>query len=189
MRVRHPTDQEIRAFIATQAQRPFSYEEVGMTRGTPPAGYTVDHNRVCVGYGEADFARAVAALRSWRMFAIDGVELCWPTAPIEVGTTVGVLAAVGRLWSLNACRIVYLIDERGPLTRWGFAYGTLPAHVVCGEERFTVEWAAASNEVIYDLFAASRARSAWLSAARPLLRMAQRRFARRSLAAMQRAIC
>jgi uncharacterized protein (UPF0548 family) len=186
---RRPSEAEIRAFIATQAQRRFSYDEPGMTRGAPPGRYTVDSNRVLIGRGEATFERAVSALRAWRMFAIDGVELCWPNAPIEVGTTVAVLAAVGALWSLNACRIVYLIDERGPLTRWGFAYGTLPAHIVRGEERFCVEWTKDSDEVIYDLFAASRPRSALLACVRPLLRKAQRRFARRSLEAMRRAIC
>jgi uncharacterized protein (UPF0548 family) len=36
------------------------------------------------------------------------------------------------LWTLSACRVVYVIDEP---RRFGFAYGTLE-HVVRGEERF-----------------------------------------------------
>jgi uncharacterized protein (UPF0548 family) len=134
------------------------------------------------------FDRAVAALRSWRMFAIDGIELCWPTTPCAVGATVAVLARVAPLWSLNACRVVYVIDEAGPQTRCAFAYGTLPEHVVRGEERFLIEWSQASNEVHYDLLAFSRPSTPLLVAARPLLRRAQRRFARASLAAMRRVV-
>jgi uncharacterized protein (UPF0548 family) len=184
---RRPSEDDIRAFIAAQARLPFSYPDVGATRGDPPAGYTVDRNRVRLGSGRAVFERAAAALRRWQMFAIDGVELCWPSAPITVGTTVAVLAGSHRLWSLNACRIVYLIDEPGPPMRCGFAYGTLPEHAVRGEERFAIEWSPASDEVYYDLRAFSRPSTPLLGAVRPLLRGAQRRFARRSLEAMRQA--
>jgi uncharacterized protein (UPF0548 family) len=187
-RVGRPSDDEVRRLIAEQASRPFSYPDVGATRGEPPAGYTVDHNRVRLGAGRVVFERAVAALRGWRMFAVDGVELCWPTAPIAVGTTVAVLAAVGAVWSLNACRVVYVIDETEPIVRRGFAYGTLPAHAVRGEERFLIEWSPASDDVHYDLLALSRPRTPLLTLARPLVRGAQRRFARGSLAAMHRAV-
>src|SRR5262245_55472026 len=126
MFLRHrPSDSEIRRFIAEQSPLPFSYPEVGATATQPPVGATVDHNRVRLGSGEAVFHRAVAALRGWCMFAIDGVQLCWPTVPIEVGTTVAILAGERGMWSLNACRVVYVIDETGPVTRCGFAYGTL----------------------------------------------------------------
>ena len=47
--------------------------------------------------------------------------------------------AIG-LWWLNACRIVYVVDESGPISKFGFAYGTLPGHVESGEERFLIEW-------------------------------------------------
>ena len=60
------------------------------------------------------------------------------------------------LWWLNACRIVYVVDEEGPVTRFGFAYGTLPGHAGAGEERFLVEWDRASGEVWYDILAFSR---------------------------------
>lgn len=182
-----PSENEVRAFIGAQAERPFSYPDVGATRGEPPPSYTVDHNRVALGSGDAVFERAVAALWRWQMFAIDGVTLCWSSAPIEVGTTVAILAGMAGVWSLNACRIAYIVDERGPITRRGFAYGTLPEHVVRGEERFVIEWDQASGAVTYDLLAMSRPSSPLLAYARPLLRRAQRRFARRSLAAMRAA--
>lgn len=182
---RKPRDEEIRRFVADQAEQPFSYPDVGATRGTPPAGWTVDHNRVALGRAPDSFERAIAAVRSWRMFVDTGGQLCWPTAPIEPGTTVAVLAAVGPVWSLNACRIVYVIDEAD---RFGFAYGTLPAHVVRGEERFLVERDRASGEVVYDLLAFSRPRDVLITLTHPLLRRMQWHFAAASKAAMVRAV-
>jgi uncharacterized protein (UPF0548 family) len=182
--LRRPADGDIRAFIAAQAALPFSYEEVGATGAAPPAWATVDHNRAVLGCGPEIFERAVAALRGWRMFAFRGVELCWPDAPVAAGTTVAILARVGPAWILNACRIVYAIEEPD---RVGFAYGTLPDHPVRGEERFLVE-RGAGGEVAYDILAFSRPASLPLSLGRPLLRRAQRQFATASKAAMRRAV-
>ena len=43
---------------------------------------------------------------------------------------VGVLGRHFGLWSLNACRIVYVIEEEGSLLkRYGFAFGTLPGGI------------------------------------------------------------
>ena len=183
--LRQPIDDEIRRFIATQAREPFSYPDVGATRATPPTGSVVDHNRILLGHGPEAFSRAVDAVRRWQMFAIDGVQLCWPQAPIAPGTAVGILARVGPLWSLNACRIAYAIDDED---RFGFAYGTLPDHPVRGEERFLVEYDRASGEVAYDLLAFSRPASVLFALSRPLLRRLQQRFAAASKAAMLRAV-
>ena len=183
-----PGTDEIRRFIAEQGRLSLSYPEVGATRREPPAGYRVAHRRTGLGSGQVVFERAVAALRSWQMFRMPGVELCWADAPIAVGTTVAILAGAARLWSLNACRIVYVVDENGPVMRAGFAYGTLPAHAVRGEERFLIEWSRASDEVVYDLLAFSRPNSWLLSIGQPFLRSMQGRFARASLAAMRRAV-
>ena len=38
-------------------------------------------------------------------------KLCWPDVPITEGTVVGVLGLHFGLCSLNACRIVYVIEE------------------------------------------------------------------------------
>jgi len=185
---RRPSADQVRAFIVEQAALAFSYADVGASRVAVPAGYTCDHNRVRVGRGEAAFEAGKAALRGWKMFAIPGIELCWPSAPIAVGTTVAILAGSGFIWSLNACRIVYVLDEEGPPARFGFAYGTLAEHAVRGEERFLIEWVRDTDEVYYDLLAFSRPSSLMLAAARPLLRRVQQRFARLSLAAMREAV-
>jgi uncharacterized protein (UPF0548 family) len=186
--IRKPEDARIRDHLAAQAVLPFLYRAVGATRATPPAGYVVDHGRVVLGRGAEAFQRARAAVRRWDMFRLGWVELFPSAPPLRVGETVGVLVRRLGLWSLNACRIVYVVDEAGPVERFGFAYGTLPGHAVEGEERFTVEWHRADDSVWYDLLAFSRLRHplAWVGF--PLARRIQRRFAGDSQRAMVEAV-
>src|SRR5262245_23148599 len=116
-----PTPETIRRFLVEQGLKRFSYSEIGASYSELPSNYTVDHNRICLGEGQEVFDRAKAAMRRWEMFNLGWVQLCWPDAPLEVGTTVGVLARALGLWSLNACRIVYLLEEPGEVERFGFA--------------------------------------------------------------------
>lgn len=174
-----PMADTIRRFLAAQAALPLSYAPAGLTRGPAPAGYTADRRRQRLGDDDAAFGRACAALRSWAMFRQDWIRLA-PDDPPAVGTAVAVCARVGPLWWLNACRVVYLIDEP---RRVGFAYGTLADHAERGEERFAVEQLA-DGSVWYDLLAYSRPRH-WLArAGYPLTRAFQKRFGRGSAAAM-----
>jgi uncharacterized protein (UPF0548 family) len=123
-------------FLDDQRSLPFSYPEVGASRVGAPPGYPVNQLRGRLGAGRETFARAVEALRSWKMYETGWTKLCWPEVPITEGTVVGILGRHFGLWSLNACRIAYTIEEEGPpLERYGFAFGTLPAHVERGEER------------------------------------------------------
>ena len=186
--LKKPSNQKVQQFLVSQRDLPFSYREVGASRGQPPAGYALDHNRVRLGVGAPAFDQAVTALRRWTMFQLGWVEICQPDAPIAVGTTVGVLVNLFGVWSLNACRIVYLIEEDGPLRRYGFAYGTLPAHAERGEERFSVEWRRDDDSVWYDLLAFSRPNHPLAIAGYPLTRMFQKRFARDSKRAMVEAV-
>ena len=145
------------AFLAAQTHREFSYEQVGASRIAAPAGYIVDHNRVRLGVGRAAFERARDAVRQWKMFDIPWLELCWPNVSIETGATVAVAVHHLGFWSLNACRIVYTIEESGPIEKFGFAYGTLPDHSEMGEERFSVEFHVDDQTVWYDVYAFSEA--------------------------------
>jgi uncharacterized protein (UPF0548 family) len=122
------------------------------------------------------------------MFNLTWVSLCWPTAPIEIGSTVAVLARALGLWSLNACRIVYLVEEKGEIEKFGFAYGTLPDHAERGEERFQVEWHHEDNSVWYDILAFSRPNQLPARIAKPYIRTLQKRFAAGSKQAMLRAV-
>jgi uncharacterized protein (UPF0548 family) len=83
---------------------------------------------------------------------------------------------------------VYVVDEQGPVQRFGFAYGTLPDHAESGEERFTVEWHGADGAVWYDILAFSRPQQLLPRLGYPFTRKLQRRFARDSAAAMRRAV-
>jgi uncharacterized protein (UPF0548 family) len=122
------------------------------------------------------------------MFDFAWLKLCWPDTPIVEGATVGILVRHLGFWSLNASRIVYLIEERGEVERYGFAYGTLPAHAERGEERFSVEYHQAEGKVWYDLYAFSRPRHALARAGYPVSRLLQRRFAAESKRAMVNAV-
>ena len=184
-----PSDEQIDNIIAGQRAAALTYGFEGATRaGDRPAGYNVDHNRVQLGSGPGTFARAVDAVRRWRMFDFAWMRLCWPTTPIAAGQVVIVLAALPGLYSVNACRIVYTVDEDdGRARRFGFAYGTLPAHVARGEERFLVEWNRGDDSVWYSILALSRPKSPLAWAGYPVSRLMQRRFAAASKRAMVRA--
>lgn len=180
-----PGPDQVSNFIRHSAKSSFSYEQTGATNGIPPAGLTVDHNRIKLGEGTAAFERAKAAVRAWKMFDISWAQLFEPNTPIEPERTVAILIKHFGFYSLNAARIVYVIDEPD---RFGFAYGTLQDHGESGEERFSVEFNAETNEVFYDLFAFSRPAHFLAKLGYPLTRMLQKRFARDSKAAMLRAI-
>lgn len=184
-----PSEEKINQFLRSQENEPFSYKEVGASRERPPeiSNYIVDHNRIRLGRGEETFERAVEALCSWRMFDLGWVRICWPDTPVEVGNTVAVLGQHYGFWSLNACRIVYLVEEDTAIRRFGFVYGTLPGHAESGEERFTVEWDP-YDEVWYDVYAFSKPNSALARVGKPFARVLQRRFARDSMQAMVWAI-
>ena len=180
-----PTKNQIRHFLAQQRNQGFSYAEAGSLQ-PPLRGYKNDYNRVRLGEGSATFQNAVEAVRSWQMFNIGWLQLCWPDAPIEVGSTVAVLARHFGFWSMNACRIARVIIEDGPVRKFGFAYGTLPDHVERGEESFTIEWRREDDSVWYDIFAYSRPNHFLAKVGYPLTRALQKRFARDSMEAMLR---
>jgi uncharacterized protein (UPF0548 family) len=182
--VRRPSDAAIAAHVAAQAGVPLTYTEIGATRDAhEPPGFDHDHNRARLGSGADVFGRARDAIRAWAMFPAPLATIV-PHAPIREGEVVGVVIHALGLWWLNAARIVYVIDEP---RRFGFAYGTTPGHVECGEERFLVEWLD-DDSVWYDLRAFSRPRFWMTRVGKPLTRRLQRRFAMMSKAAMVAAV-
>lgn len=183
-----PSEDRIKRFIDSQRDLPFSYPEVGATLSSPPAFYTVDHNRIELGRGAEVFNRAVRAVRRWKMFDMPWIRLCWPDASVEVGTTVAVLARHLGFFSLNACRIVLVIDTDDAIKKFGFAYGTLPDHAERGEERFTVEWNRENDLVSYDILAFSQPSHILARAGYPFARLFQKNFAAGSKKAMFEAV-
>jgi uncharacterized protein (UPF0548 family) len=186
--LRKPSSEVLRKFLAAQARLGLTYAAVGATAGTPPAGYIVDHTRTRLGDGESVFRAAKAALECWEHFQLGWVEAVPRDTPLRPGEVVAVVARVFGLWLLNACRVVYVVDEDGPGRRFGFAYGTLPEHAESGEERFLVEWDRDTGDVWYDVLAFSQPNWLITRLGYPLVRRFQKRFARDSAAAMLQAV-
>jgi uncharacterized protein (UPF0548 family) len=186
--LRKPSPASIRRFLALQVTLPFTYEAIGATATTPPVGYVVDHTRIKLGEGEAVFQSAKAALRRWEQFHLGWVD-AWPSdTPIHQGEIVSVMGRAMGIWWLNACRIVYVVDEVGPLSKFGFAYGTLPGHVERGEERFLIEWNQSDNSVWYDILAFSRPNHILTRLGYLIVRRFQKRFGQSSTASMLKAV-
>jgi uncharacterized protein (UPF0548 family) len=120
--LRKPSAESIHRFLTAQAKLPFTYSAVGATAQTPPAGYVVDHTRIKLGEGESVFHSAIAALQQWEQFRLGWVEAWLPETPIQSGEVVAVMGRAIGLWWLNACRIVYTVEESGPISKFGFAY-------------------------------------------------------------------
>ena len=183
-----PSDEVVRQFLASQSKEPFTYSDVGASAQTPPSGFFVDHNRLELGHGLDVYERAVNGLRRWRQFDLGWVRVANDDAPIEIGSVVAIKARTFGAWSLNACRIVYLIDEDGPTKRFGFGYGTLPDHIERGEERFTIEWHREEDSVWYDILAFSQPNHPVVWLGLPFARIFQKRFARESKQRMVREV-
>jgi uncharacterized protein (UPF0548 family) len=192
-RLTRPTARELDALLAARGDAPFTYADVGATRGPTPAGYTVDRRRVRLGTGAETWARAVDALRQWRMTTLGWTSTYPPQAPQEAGTAVAMVVRHYGFHSVNLCRIAYTFDGiaregGGMVHRLGFAYGTLPQHAASGEERFELSWHRADDQVWYELTAFSRPRHPLARLGYPLARRQQRRFGRHSAGAMVDAV-
>jgi uncharacterized protein (UPF0548 family) len=182
--LREPSVDIIQRYLAAQSELSWSYSEVGASRTRTPAGYSINHYRCKLGTGGETFLCAVEALHKWEMYNIDWARLCWRETPISEGAVVAVLAHHFGFWSLNPCRIIYVLEEEGVIERKGFAFGTLPGHAEQGEERFAVEWDHLNDSVWYDLFSFARPKQPLAKMGFPLARLIQRRFARDSQQAM-----
>jgi uncharacterized protein (UPF0548 family) len=181
---RKPSREVLQAFLDRQHVAPFSYSQLGCTAADPPAGFVCDYERTELGQGTQTFQAACEALRTWKMFDLGWTCVADPGCPLIAGQVVAVLARVGLVWMLNACRILEVYDEPG--RRFGFTYGTLDDHAEQGEERFLIE--RDSSEVVwFDLRAVSRPHLWYVRLFRPLARLFQRRFRRGASLAMLRA--
>jgi len=185
---RFPATRAIQAFLNSQSTLTFTYPTIGATATTPPPGYALDHNRIHLGSGQRIFQSAKSSLQNWKHFDLGWVKAIPQEPTITPGVTVAVAGKAFGLWHLMACRIVYVIDTEGDTSKYGFAYGTLPAHAETGEERFLIEWNHRDDSVHYDILAFSKPHGFLPRLANPFLRRLQRRFAQDSKAAMMRAV-
>ncbi|MBF0612298.1 MAG: DUF1990 domain-containing protein [Magnetococcales bacterium] len=192
--IKKPGRKSINAFITDQRENTFSYEEVGSTRRLEKEkkklskDYRLAHYRFVLGRGENIYAHAKEALRQWKCFDLDWVQLCWPETIAAVGTDLAILGNSLGLWLINAVRILDVFDEQTTDHRFGFAMGTLPDHMIVGEERMQVIWNQEEDLVYYDLCSFSR-KQRWLAKMGALhVHRMQKLFALESGLAMQRAV-
>jgi uncharacterized protein (UPF0548 family) len=183
-----PSEAQIKGFLEQQKVLPFSYAEVGASKDSIPGNYPVNHHRVQIGSGADVFARAKTAVQSWTMYNLGWTRLYPPETPIAVGEVVAVIVNHQFCWSLNPCRIVYVLEEERAIERFGFAFGTLPGHSETGEERFTVEWRPDDNTVWYELLAFARPQHILAKIGSPFVRIVQRKFAGDSGRAMLKSV-
>jgi uncharacterized protein (UPF0548 family) len=183
--LRKPSEHTIRSLLAQRQAIPFSYPHVGATRTAPPAGWRINHMRQLIGAGPAVHERVAAALFSWRLLAIDSLQVFPSTPTLQAGTNVAILSRHLGIWSVDFCRVIYVLhgepEQGGKVLRTGFGYGTLPGHSVHGEEIFSLEWHSGTEEVWYDIYSFSLPATRLISVIAPVARATQRRFARASL--------
>jgi uncharacterized protein (UPF0548 family) len=165
-----------------QASERLTYREVGATRSAAPTGYRHDRHSVEVGHGDDAYHRAVEGLRRWEPHRHADIALHPVVPPIEEGVTVIQAIALPVLSAIAACRIVYVIDEPH---KFGFAYGTLPAHPEQGEEAFIVEMQAGGG-VEFVITAFSRPRHPLARFGSPVTRRIQLAVTNRYLEGLQK---
>ena len=175
----------MQAALKEQSGRELSYANVGSSWAESPSGDYVNRYEVHLGQGEAVFAAACRSLREWQHFSLGWVQLRPVSAvPLEVGIVLASLANIGPTWWFNVCRIVCVVDERAPVRRFGFAFGTLPDHAESGEECFVVEMTA-EGQVTFRIRSISRPHH-WLARLfAPFVRFIQRRFVREACERMR----
>jgi uncharacterized protein (UPF0548 family) len=149
----------------------FTYPEVGATRLGPfPAGYR--HVRVRLPLSP-DPRPAGDLQRVGHVHASARIRLDTSAAVAAPGVRVDTRLGVGPVRLHEPCEVVWV--ERGP-RRVGFGYGTLPGHVLVGEELFAVERDDAGRLWwVVELF--SRPAPAWLRPFAAALEVFQRSYA------------
>jgi uncharacterized protein (UPF0548 family) len=182
--VREPSSARLDAVLNEQSGQPFSYPDPGASRSDlpTPKGYRHARQAVELGYGTAVFDRASQGLRSWQAHRTSGTTVHPPDAGLDEGLAVVLAVPVAFLWMTVACRIVYVAEEPN---RFEFAYGTLPHHVIRGEETFAVE-RDESGVVRFVVSAFLRPRRRALRPAGPVVYRLDQRLVRRYLHGLRR---
>ena len=179
--LRRPSQSAIDRFLRDSQDLELSYHPVGIVNQLHHRN--LNESTVPIGRGRADFERACAALMTWKQSNIGWMEI-FPKEPPAVGRVVVILARHLGFWSLNACRVLYLVGGPGE-TRFGFAYGTLTSHAVAGEELFEV-LIDEHDEVMFRIRAVSWPRAPLARIGWPFSRRLQARFRMNSAAAIRR---
>jgi uncharacterized protein (UPF0548 family) len=180
--LREPSENDLARLQRQQADKGYTYTEVGATASTLPGGYR--HDRWTTDLGSDDdeaFRRAADALRNWAPQRGAGLTV-FPGEPVAPGAVFVLVIRLPVGFATAAGRVVYVTDEPD---RYGFAYGTLPAHPEQGEEAFAV--VREDGRLRFEIAAFSRPRHALARLGAPITRALQLRVTRSYLAAMREA--
>jgi uncharacterized protein (UPF0548 family) len=159
---------------------PLTYPDVGATGSLAPAGYrSIARSRTLL---RRDFGGAVEDLMRWRVHQRAGLQVAASVDRVVTDAVVVLRLGPGRVSLRIPCRVVHVIDEPD---RGGFAYGTLPGHPECGEERFEVAQQA-DGSVVFSVTAFSRPASLLAKAGGPISRLVQDAMTTRYLHALDR---
>jgi uncharacterized protein (UPF0548 family) len=175
----------VQDFLERQTRAGFSYQEIGWTQqATRPTGYFLDSTRVTIGKGKDVFVRARDAFKKWTMHALPILKLKPNGVKLEVGSSICLQVGWAGISLLNACQVVYVIDQA---RSFGFGYGTLRDHAARGKERFLLEHQE-NDDVVLSLFAFSKP-SNWLFwLGLPITRLMQVVLTRTYIQNMKRAV-
>lgn len=163
--------------LSDLANLPFTYPEIGATRGPLPGGYHHVRETAPIGHGRDRFEAAGDAVLRWGMLRGAGARV---RATSEVAC-VGAEVIVGLGPVSAPCRVVYVLDEPD---RRGFAYGTLRGHAETGEELFAVRYDPADGAVYAEVTAFSRHGTWWSRLAGPVTSLIQGWMSRRYVRAV-----
>ena len=186
--LRKPSADALRRFLAAQ-ELPFTYEAVGATAETPPAGYVVDRTRIKLGEGEQVFRSAIAALRRWEQFRLGWVEAWPPDTPIRPRRGRGGDGPGHR--RLVAQRLPGRVrrGRGGAVPRSsGSPTARCPATSRAARSGSWSSGTGATTPCGIDILAFSRPNHVLARLGYPVVRRLQRRFGRDSAAAMLRAV-
>ena len=181
--LRRPSAVVLARLAAAQSGLGLTYPEVGATATAMPARYWHGRWRADLGeYSEARLHRASDALRGWAAQRGAGMTVV-PDEPVRPDLTFALALPLPLGWATAAGRVVYVTDEP---ERFGFAYGTLPAHPERGEEAFHV--ARDGARLVFTVHAFSRPQHPLARLGAPVARLIQLRTNRAYLTAMRAAV-
>lgn len=162
-----------------------TYDEVGATvEGPLPEGYQHLRHRTLLGTGPAVMAAATDAVLEWWMHRAVGVRISASASRARPGVMIDGRAGVGPLRIAVPCVVVWA--EEGDW-RAGFAYGTREGHPEIGEAAFVLH-RDDIDDVWLTVTAFSRPAGPSTRIGWPLVRLCQRRYARRCSTVLRRLV-
>lgn len=177
-----PRSPVLDTLVRDHREMPTTYPDVGGTRAGLPPEYHHVRQVVELGGGDTVFQRAVEGLRQWQGHLLGGVDVAPHGAPVEEGTVLALAVRIVPVYITVVCRVIYVTEHP---TQFAFAYGTLPHHLIEGEEAFVVE-RDHNDAVHFSVVAFFKPRGRAMRSVAPLVHLIDQRLVQRYLRGMQR---